>query len=168
MTKRNNERSEHKQVEVQWRGMRRQIDEELAPLILALWQAGIDTVNCCQENFPGIAWIEFLSTHDAKEFLDRVAVYPDEEDYRRANGPETLYDRVIGRGSEGDWRYDLHPFDFGVDEEIVNDEVVETCIGPADFEFSVSIRFPRTDIPLILERLSGGDALFSLTSPPTR
>ena len=45
--------------------------------------------------------------------------------------------------TSGDWRYDVSVHNRGVpDEDIVNDEAVETCTGPSDFEFFVSIRFP--------------------------
>jgi hypothetical protein len=43
-----------------------EVDEELAPLILALSQLGIETLNSCQENKPGIAWVEFATTADAR------------------------------------------------------------------------------------------------------
>jgi hypothetical protein len=166
MTRRDKTGTRHKQVEVEWRGMRAEIDEELAPLILALWKAGIVTLNSCQENFPGIAWIQFLSANDAEKFLNRVAAYPREEDLHLVNGRsyvgdvpfwETLYGRVARFGSEGDWHYALYLFDRGVKEEIVDDVVVRTCLGPSNFTFCVSVRFPRTDIPLILECLTGGD-----------
>jgi hypothetical protein len=124
------------------------VDEELAPLILALWQAGIDTHMSCQENFPGITWIHFPTSEDAEGFLDLVAVYPEGRRIRR-----TLYDRIAGCGSDKDWQYDLHPHDWGVKEDVVGDEVVETCIGPTDFGFSVCIRFPKTDLPLITKRV---------------
>jgi hypothetical protein len=140
----------HRQVEIEWRGLRAEVDEEIAPLVLELWKAGIVTTNSCQENFPGIAWIEFLSTRDAKKFLNLIVEYPvdTEEPFW-----ETLYGRITGCGSDDAWDYNLHLYDRGVDEEVVGNEVIQNCTGPADFEYSVSIRFPRTDIPLILERL---------------
>jgi hypothetical protein len=141
--------------------MTAEVDEELAPLILALWKRNIHTRNSCQENFPGIAWIEFPTTFDAKDFLDLVAVYPKEE-IRVANAQlpvqyvpfcEALYWRITNCGSVGDWQYDVHPHNWNVEEAIVNDEVVETCVGPSDFDFAVSIRFPRTDLPVVLEQV---------------
>src|SRR5262245_12701217 len=66
----------HKQVPIQWGIRRAEVDEGLAPLILALWRAGIDTVNSCQENRPGVVWVEFASTFDAERFLSLVACYP--------------------------------------------------------------------------------------------
>jgi hypothetical protein len=140
----------HKQVRVEWDGRGADVDEDLAPLILALWRAGIDTMMSCQENRPGIAWICFPTPLDAKMFLDLVAVYPDETDVPFW---ETLYGRVAGFGSDGDWEYTVNVDDLGVQEDIIDGKVEATCIGPSDFMFDVSVRFPRTDLPLILERL---------------
>lgn len=154
--------TQHKQVPVEWRGWRAEVDEEMAPLILALWRAGIATTLSYQENQPGIAWIAFATPEDARQFLNRVAVYPATADLRGVDGRsdagntpfwETLYERITGNGDEGNWDYRVWVDDFGVSEELVGDEVVTTHVGPADFEFNVSIRFPRTDLPLILERL---------------
>src|SRR5262249_44089247 len=92
-------RKEHKQVTVRWKGMEAEVDEELAPLILTLWKNGIVTTNSCQENRPGIAWIEFLTPEDARLFLNKVVEYPTKEE---VDGPfwETLYGRIVGYGSE--------------------------------------------------------------------
>src|SRR5262249_2367180 len=128
----------HKQVTISWLDRQSEVDEELAPLILALWHADLDTCNSCQENFPGITWIEFTTPEDAMQFLDLVADYPKGRRSRR-----TLYSRIVGCGSDGDWQYDIHPHNWGVEQDVVGDKVVETCIGLPDFDFSVSIRFPK-------------------------
>src|SRR5262249_6077338 len=60
-----NSGTRHRQVWVEWDGYGADVDEELAPLILALWKKGIVTCNSCQENRPGIAWVEFLTARDA-------------------------------------------------------------------------------------------------------
>jgi hypothetical protein len=100
----------HPQVPIAWRGRYAEVDAEMAPLILLLWMAGIDTINSCQENFPGIAWVEFRTTRDAKRFLDLVAAYPDQGDIHTVNDRtyvgdtpfwETLYGRITGHGAEG-------------------------------------------------------------------
>jgi hypothetical protein len=152
----------HKQVLIGWRGRYAEVDEELAPLIQAIWRAGIDTINSCQENQPGIAWIEFATARDAQRFLNLVAECPDKSELHVVNGrlfvgdtpfEHTLYPRVTHRGVDGGWRYDVSLYDLGVDEEIVNGQVVDTPIGPSDFQFAVSIRFPRTELPLLLEKL---------------
>jgi hypothetical protein len=46
-----------------------EIDEDLAPLIKKLWDAGIKTTMCCQEREPGVCWIQFLSRDDALKFF---------------------------------------------------------------------------------------------------
>jgi hypothetical protein len=162
-SRRRRRQTEHKQVRVRCNGQSGNIDEELAPLIRALWKAGIYTTNSCQENQPGIAWIEFSSFDDAKKFLDLVAVYPAGWDRRSKNGGKsvskvpfwkTLYGRITNCGDGGDWQFDVHPFDFGVEEKLVKDEIITRCIGPAYFEMYVSIRFPKSDVPLILEQLT--------------
>jgi hypothetical protein len=92
----------HEQVSIMWQDRQAEVDEELVPLILALWKLDIDTCNSCQENRPGIAWIEFLTSMDAEAFLKIVAPYPDHKDLHTVNGAqfvgevpfwETLYGR---------------------------------------------------------------------------
>jgi hypothetical protein len=90
---------EHNQVSITWQHRQAEVDEELAPVILALWKLGIDTCNSCQENQPGIVWIEFLTSMDAKSFLDIVAVHPDE--YYPPPLNVMPYDRIVGCGSDG-------------------------------------------------------------------
>ena len=49
-----------------------EVDERIAPLLEAIWDCGIITCNSCQENKPGIIWIEFLAAEDAEAFLTRI------------------------------------------------------------------------------------------------
>jgi hypothetical protein len=46
------------------------IDVKLAPLIRLLWACNILTYQCCQEQHPGLACIEFPGTLEVCEFLD--------------------------------------------------------------------------------------------------
>jgi hypothetical protein len=46
------------------------IDVKLAPLIRQLWNVGIHTNQCCQEERPGLASIEFSGTEQVELFLD--------------------------------------------------------------------------------------------------
>jgi hypothetical protein len=154
---------EHKQVLISWREQWGEVDEELAPLVLALWKHGINATNSGQEDFEGIAWIEFLTPLDAKRFLDLVAVYPPEEELHAVDGllyvgdvpfSDTLYGRITGC-DQGDWEYNIYVRNWGVTEDLTSDGVVEACVGPSNFDFFVSVRFPRGDLPLILERVKG-------------
>jgi hypothetical protein len=125
------------------------IDKAIAPLIRAIWKQGIITTNSCQENRPGIAWIAFANADEATYFLDLVAEY--QTNYTGAFS-DTLYSRIMGEEPNG-WEYSCNLFNAAVEETRVGDTVYEKNTGPADFGFSVSIRFPVTDIPLILARL---------------
>src|SRR5262245_35438023 len=75
----------HKQVRIRWKHQQAEVDEGLAPLILEIWKHGIDTIMSCQENQPGIAWIDFASAKDAERFLTLVAEYPAKGRGRRKN-----------------------------------------------------------------------------------
>jgi hypothetical protein len=48
------------------------VDRKLVRLIRAMWVVGIETSQCCEENEPGIAWIQFPSAPDALRFLTLV------------------------------------------------------------------------------------------------
>ncbi len=142
----------HRTVRVSVGEMEADIDEEIVPLVRELWRAGIETVNSCQENRPGIIWIQFATTDDAANFLDIVAEYEEGED--------TLYNRAMGRWDGGefpasDWDYAALPEDRGLVEGFTeDDEVEEWHEGLTDAFFSVSVRFPRSDFPAVLARMA--------------
>jgi hypothetical protein len=114
------------------------IDEMLAPLIKRLWQNGILTCNSCQENRPGIAWIQFASPFDAMNFLNVVATLPSKKDFKNYRFRGIMYDRMTCEGQFGEWEYKCH---------VRNEREHE---GQADFNFAISVRFPLTDLPAIM------------------
>lgn len=103
------------------------IDKEIAPLIKEIWKAGIGTVLSCQENQPGITWIAFVITNVADFLHIVVGEYNDEID--------SLYNRIRQEWEDskrvGWWEYEIFSQGFPM----------------------VSIRFPKTDIPILVERL---------------
>lgn len=133
--------SKHKTVIVEVGDHRAEIDEGIAPLITAIWEAGIVTMMSCQETAPGIAWIEFDSVDDLASFLNIVARYEP--------GVDTLYNRInyqlTGEMSAPLWEYQLNPMD-------INE--CDSYEGATDIEFTVGVYFPTSDIPMILDRLS--------------
>lgn len=141
----------HRTVKVQVGGMEAEIDEEIAPLIRELWKAGIDTLNCCQENRPGIIWVQFATAEDTAAFLDIVAEYDEE--------PDGLYARITGRWdgcehSPPPWDYHALPEDLAlVEADPDDDEGEEWHQGEPDFLFLMSVRFPRNDYPAVLARM---------------
>ncbi len=99
-----------------------EIDTGIAPLIQACWDNDLWTWNSCEENFPGIAWIQF-EHQSAEMFLTLVAEFDPE------------YDEM----------WDYRACVLNVNEEIIDDEVVP--IGAPQYIITVSIRFPTEWIP---------------------
>jgi hypothetical protein len=149
---------EHKQVMINNPVLNKmiEVDKGIAPLLDAIWNLGIMTCNSCQENQPGIIWIEFSRAQDAEAFLTSIVSCLDP-----INSPEAdnwLYSRIIGQngvGQNGGWRYSAHPHDFReyVDEE---SSVLElNASEPCEIALSISIRFPVKDYERLLN-LAGG------------
>lgn len=129
----------HKTVRIRRNGMDAQIDTMIAPLINKLWRYGIWTKNSCQENKPGIVWIQFWSARNAIDFLNVVARLPTNRQLEKFSFLDTMYGRISREGGFGEWVYDI---------------IVENTgeqVGKADFNFMVSIRFPQTDLPAIMK-----------------
>lgn len=58
-----------------------QIDSDLAELIGLLWENGLRTTECCQddvEKSPGSAFVDFGRMADAVKFIKRVDAYADD------------------------------------------------------------------------------------------
>jgi hypothetical protein len=139
----------HKQVRVRANGQDAYVDEGIAPLIREMWRAGIRTLMSCQQGAFGLVWLYFDCPFYATKFMNIVAEYEEE--------PDSLYQRMLGHHAEvaNTWEYDLLPEDFNLTEEHVKSTAsfVERHDGDPAFEFHVSIRFPPTDLPLVLDRL---------------
>jgi hypothetical protein len=133
--------------------MEAEIDCEIAPLILELWKAGIQTANSCEDNVPrGFVWIQFLTVPDAERFLDVVGHYDDD-------GQESVpsrYRRILGEGEwPDDWIYSTGLEDWSVECEVDGDDTIRetrTQAFPA-FRFWMSVRFPRADLPWVVDKL---------------
>ncbi len=136
----------HRTVQVRVGNNEAAIDEKIAPLIREMWKAGIETLNSCEENQPGIIWVQIASSEGCALFLDIISRYADSDE------SEFLYRRVLQRKSRN-WEYALHPKDYSLDEWLDDDVVNESHSGVPDFGFSVSVRFPVTDLPILVERL---------------
>jgi hypothetical protein len=120
-------------------------------LIREVWRAGIGTLNSCQENRPGIIWIQFASADAAAAFLDIVTEYEEEAD--------SLYNRITGRWdvpehSAPAWEYHALPEDLGLVEMFTDDDEIDQWHeGEVEFLFTMSVRFPRSDFPAVLARM---------------
>jgi hypothetical protein len=124
------------------------IDVEIAPLVEAIWNLDIETLNSCQDNGDNhYVWLEFATPYDASRFLNAVI--------GRLGDHRTLYGRAMGTTMDTPdvWSYAVLPTNYGIEESLINDAVHEHRIGPNDVDFSISIRFPRRDLPAVLRRL---------------
>ena len=145
--------TEHKQTAILDPALNQliEVDEGIAPLLEAIWDSGIITCNSCQENKPGIIWIEFLTAEDAEAFLAHVVSGLDP-----LNSPEAddwLYSRIVGANCG--WQYAAHPHDAReyIDEEKGTMELSasESC----EIALSISIRFPVGDYGRLLDIVGG-------------
>lgn len=126
-----------------------EIDRKIAPLILKLWKLGLDTHNSCEENSPGIVWVQFLTLNAGKSFVNLIANMGDDEIYEHA---------VSEWDGKSKWEYAIHPMDFNRD--VVKDKehpgfVKEVILGPPEVNFTMSVRFPKSDLKQIEEILDG-------------
>ena len=141
----------HKTVHVRWQDFEAEIDKNIAPLILELWKADLITCNSCEKTRDGLVWIEFIDTNCTERFLGIVARYEEETG--------SLYNRIRGKWVpdsgvlEGAWRYRSDVEDFAVKETEVNGEITEAYSGPSQFLFSMSVYFPPSDLPAVVDRL---------------
>lgn len=125
-----------------------EVDEGIAPLLKAIWNLGITTCNSCQENKPGLIWIEFLRAEDAEAFLTRVISGLDPVNSPKAENWPHTHSRIIGQN--GGWQYNAHPHDL---REYIDDEngtVELNASEPCGIALSISIRFPVEDYERLL------------------
>jgi len=137
-----------------------EVDEELAPLVLGLWRAGIETASACQDEAEsdaevggagaaahrGRAYVEFVSLDDALRFYDLVAASGCDD--------EGLYARIGSHAVPGSWEARLTMYDTRLTTGTGD------LSGPPRFAAGVvRVRFPRTDIAALTDlttRISSG------------
>jgi hypothetical protein len=137
----------HKQVKVLCRvfgessAIEKEVDEKIAPLLVALWDRGIITIMSCQERDPGIMWIMFYRVEDLKKFLDTLLDGIGDKDIG-----------LFGRKMAGNWSYEL---DFNDNrEDFVDEKEEDTFINYAyksDVDIMPSVRFPVLDFDEVLK-----------------
>jgi transposase len=129
-----------------------EVDEAIAPLLISLWENKIRTCNSCQENEPGIIWIEFFSMKDVERLLtimvrslgERINNHPEVNDW--------FCYRILGHEGERlpGWRYEAYPNLFSLETD-QSDEIYPEGIFKSKVELSVSTRFPVEDHNMVLD-----------------
>jgi hypothetical protein len=153
---RRSHRQAHKTVLVRHGGMRARIDEDIAPLVLETWKAGVETHCSCQdarvlgdEERPWMSgWIQlgFPAFDAARCWLDIVA--------KHEKGGRSLYNRMTHFGCRGivTWHWEASPYDAAYDEGC------DETIGPTTLDFMVFVYFPRSDVARVVRRLRAHNA----------
>lgn len=141
--------TEHRQIEIldPTSGYLIEVDEGIAALLKAIWDLGISTCNSCQENKPGIAWIEFLQCKDAEAFLTRMISGLDLVNSSKAD--KRLSIRIMGQ--TGGWQFNAHPHDIREYMNMENGVVEMDTSQPCGIAISISIRFPIGDLEKLLD-----------------
>ena len=158
-------------------GMVAEVDLELAPLVLEIWQAGIETIHSCQdvgENIGGLAAQLPHLAETARRELGRASIgFPGSEPLlvfleALANaGPRDLfYERMAHWASPDAWQLVLGIQDLALERDegdpgaqaLAPDGTPRSRFGVASFQ----VRFPRGDAAEMTERMrrhNRGDAV---------
>jgi hypothetical protein len=153
----------HQTVSVRVGPLSARIDEKIADLVRELWRADINTVCSCEDvgdageahrhgpvprygaDWAGWVHVVFETTDDALEFLRRVT--------RFERGKRGLYNRISHRDIRGEgvnyWIYELLPIEYALPPL---ERRAPRC-ARREPGFLVSIYFPRSDVPVLVERL---------------
>jgi len=129
------------------------IDEEIAPLIAAMWSNGWFTLNSCQENH-GFVWVE-MEVSAAEAFLTAVARNASKDVAWGAREAHTNWrgDRSSRDPDQWDLATCAHNFSEILDEEA--DEIVE--IGPPEITLTISVRFPPEHLMEVVRAISSNE-----------
>jgi len=123
--------SRHKTIRVRGNGFDAEIDEEIAPLIRELWKARFLTMMSCQDNPEGWVWIQFPYVVFAEAFMALI---------EKESGIPLLWQQ---------WKFDIYPVTRH--QMLFHDFPKELIPKGPSLRFAVSIRFPMTDLPTIME-----------------
>jgi hypothetical protein len=143
---------DHKQISVFYPAYRRfiEVDAGIAPLLLVLWDAEILTCNSCEDNEPGIIWIEFYSASDAEKLLLSIIKSLGERIHSRPEENDWFCYRILGQNGDKlkPWIYNAHPnvYPTRCNQRKIYSKDLSAC----KVELSVSLRFPKEDYTMVL------------------
>ena len=110
------------------------IDEAIAPLLAALWRAGVDTINSCQDHVDGLVYVVLADLSDLDRLLSLVSL--------GSLTVNVMNDDVGAPDSSPEegwrWRYRLRPVDPN---------------GAGPWRFIVSVEFPPAHVPEVIRCL---------------
>ena len=147
-----NELFDHEQIKVFDPGHHDyvEVDRKIAPLLQVIWSAGIRTCNSCEENSPGVIWIEFYSLADVELFLKIIVQSLGNQIHDHPEAYDWFCYRILGYNGDNlnPWHYDAHPN--VIPKRSSQKEIYPRNSFPIKIEISVSVRFPNEDLFIIL------------------
>jgi hypothetical protein len=123
--------SRHKTIRMQGNGFDAEIDEEIAPLIRELWKARFLTMMSCQGSPEGWVWIQFPLVMFAEAFMGLI---------EKEATIQSLWQH---------WEFEIYPVTQPT--ALFVDYPQELIPKGPSLRFAVSVRFPKTDLPTVLE-----------------
>lgn len=153
----------HPTVLVEHDGQAVLIDEELGPVVLELWKAGITTLGCCQDEGEALSeYAEEDDCPDRRRYLEyaagRAYIW-----FATLRDQLAFYDTLANGGSRDTRFYarmtqaiapDAWQVDVDVRDTFSRPDSFDGWDGPSRFTaFGGRISFPRADIPEIVARL---------------
>jgi hypothetical protein len=145
----------HKQISVFYPAYRRtiEVDAGIAPLLFVLWDAEILTCNSCEENEPGIIWIEFYSASDTEKLLLSIIKALGEQIHSHPEANDWFCYRILGQNGNRlkPWIYAAHPNIYPT--RCNQRKIYSKNLAACKIELSVSLRFPKEDYTIVLELL---------------
>lgn len=140
-----------------------EVDVEMAPLVLEVWRAGIETIHSCQdvgENIAGLAaqlpHLKPVARREAGRasvgFADLDGLMAFQEALANAGPRDDFYERMLHWASPRAWQCVVGITDAGLEEgagPVASDGSPMSRLAAASFQ----VRFPRADVEEITRRL---------------
>lgn len=146
----------HQTVDLDLNGEPTPIDVEIAPLVLEINRAGLETADSCQQGWDGRAHIGFRWADDAAQFLAIVGgdVSSDTESLwsriTREDEPAEDWERFR---RERMWSYTAGAYDLSAIFEGEGDDERLLRRGDPAYGFGIGVGFPPSDIPDLVAAL---------------
>jgi hypothetical protein len=150
-------KTHHRQTHIRHADREADVDEKLAPLILELWRAGIDTMRSCQRHSATRkVWITFAEAVGAETFLNIVS--GSNRDGRRQKWARReswyfgQYDPDSGPLTPDAWS-PLNPagweFHASVDDDSLSDDGDRWVADDPAFRIEIAVLFPARDLEAV-------------------
>jgi hypothetical protein len=141
----------HPTVFLEFGRLAAEVDEEIAPLVLACWRAGIETDESCQGTGDGDeCFLSFPRIEDYAKFADRLM---------RGGPRDELYERMVDPMVDTRWYWTCIPFELDLHSGFGCPSCYEQMpVVPGMF---CTVTFPCDDFKGVLERFIAGAGLES-------